>query len=301
MLLTAPTPAAFLATHVNDRQARHDEEATGSRAWRSLHDLLEGDARLLRDLHATIVASGEPPKAAVKYLVGWVGGFLAETVGYVFATADAGVLASDRVRWRFHPDGWTDRVDLSGCTLVVTAGHPWSGLEGVDTVADDDTVRAVTVDALVRTLTPLVEAGRALARLGRNAVWCEVADGLGMATACAPALERLGPTIPRLEALLAAPGVPWRTRPTLWQATGRTGPMVIARKGGCCLAYTGIAADGADEEPDEDVDADHRAYRERFPRVPGEPAYCSTCCFREPDEVEARQVFWTDLQEERRT
>ena len=33
----------------------------------------------------------------------------------------------------------------------------------------------------------------------------------------------------------------------------------------------------------------------RFPRVPGERYYCSTCCFRDAADVEARQVYWADL------
>jgi len=302
MLLPAPTPGAFYATHLEARQARHDEEqdpAVPAGTWRTLADLLADDAHVLRTGHGLMVAGGDPAPAAANYLMGWVGGALAEAVGFTHATTGAGVLADASVRWRFHPDGWTDRVDVSACGVVVAPDHPWSGLPGVETVADRDAVRARVVRALATTLAPYVTALRGLARIGRNSLWAEVADGLGAATAASPELDGAAGTVPDLQALLDAPGAPWRARPRLWCADAATGPMVVCRKGGCCLAYTTPGAD--DHVPDLDgLDAEHRAYREAFPRVPGERFYCTTCCFRDASDVEARQVLWADLMTARR-
>jgi hypothetical protein len=302
VLLTAPTPAEFFATHLAARQARHDEGPEDvPREWRTVAELLADDAEVLRKAHAAMTEAGDPPRAVANYLVGWVGGFLGEAVAFVLATAGAGVLAGPSTRWRFHPDGWPDRVDVSSCPVVVPPGHPWAGLDGVRVVGSEAEVDRQVADALVDILTPYVEACRTLARIGGASLWAEVADGIGAATATTPELEALGPTIPRVQALLHIPGVPWRTRPALWCAEGGRGRMVVVQKGGCCLAYTATVEDDADppEDATQPVDAaqdpEHRAYQQRFPHVPGAPYYCSTCRFRDRADVEARQVFWSDL------
>jgi hypothetical protein len=296
MLLAASSPEEFLATHLAARQARHDDSPDdGAREWRTLADLLADDATLLRGAHATMTEAGDPPAAAANYLMGWVGGLLGEAVGFVLATAGAGVLAGPSARWRFHPDGWPDRVDLSGCGVVVPQGHPWVTAGGVRVVATAGEVDRLVAEALVEVLAPYVEACRSLARIGRTSLWAEVADGVGSATSATPEIQALGPTIQRLQSLLHAPGVPWRRRPTLWCADGESGPIVVAQKGGCCLAYTGITDEDALTDDDSEVDPDHRAYQQRFPHLAGEPYYCATCRFRHRQDVEERQVFWADL------
>lgn len=302
MLLDARTPADFIATHLESRQGRHDEVLAADqpqKQWRTMQELLCDDARLVRQGHSSMVTGGAPAKAAANYLMGWVGGFLGEVLGFTYAATGAGVLADASVRWRFHPGGWPDRIDLSGCSVVVTAGHAWSGQPGVETVGDPDAVRTLTVAALTAALTPYVEVLRTLAKLGRNSLWAEVADGLGTSTAASPELVGAAGTIGDLESLLHVPGAPWRTRPKLWCADAEAGPMVVGQKGGCCLAYTAVGDEKADENLD-DLDPEHRAYKERFPWVKGEPSYCSTCCFRDASDVEARQILWADLMEARR-
>jgi hypothetical protein len=262
--------------------------------WRTLEEMLADDARLLREVHGQMVAAGDPPKAAAKYLAGWVGGFLGEVVGFMYATTGAGVLADGTVGWRFHPDGWPDRVDVTGTRVVVPAHHPWSGQPGVQTVDDDRAVRRRVVEALDDALTPHLAAVRTLAKVGRSSLWAEVADGVGSATAASPELAGSVTTIPAVESLLCAPGAPWRARPRLWAVASAVGPLVVAHRGCCCLAYTGLS--GEPDPAEEDLDPEHRAYEERFPPVEGEPQYCSTCCLRDPADVEARQVFWAELQ-----
>jgi hypothetical protein len=295
MLLSAPTPAAFVATHLERRQAKADVGEGVEGQWLSLGELLADDARALRDVQERLVGAGTPPKAAANCLAGWFGGLLAGAVGYTHATTGAGLLTDATVRWRLHPGGWPDRVDVSRVAVAVPPDHPWAGLPGVG-LADLDDVRRGAVDALVATLTPVVEVARSLATVGRASLWAEVADGLGTATAGSPELDTCASTIAPLEALLRIPGVPWRATPRLWCASSDCGVLVVGQKGGCCLAYLNVGLDEADVAPD----SDYGIFLSRFPHAAGEPGSCSTCRFRTPEEVEARQVFWAELAAARR-
>lgn len=294
-LLSSPTPAAFIATHLERRQVKDDVAEDGEGRWVSVVELLADDARALRDVHAGLIRSGTAPKAAANYVAGWFGGLLAGAVGYAHATSDAGLLVDESVRWRLHPGGWPDRVDVSQARVVVPPGHAWTGLPGV-AVTDLGDVRRRTVHALVETLDPTIEVVRSLATVGRGSLWAEVADGLGTATAGCPELAAGARTIAPLEALLEVPGAPWRAKPSLWCASSDCGDLVVGQKGGCCLAYLNsrVAQDGVD------LDGDYGRFMSRFPRVADEPAYCSTCRFRTPEDVEARLVFWTVLTTARR-
>ena len=292
MLLRAPTPAVFIATHLARQQARHDPDGSAGGEWRTMGDLLRDDAQAVRDAHARLVAAGTSDRAAAKYLAGWIGGLLGGVVGFTYATTGAGLHTDGTVRWRFHPGGWPDRVDVSRVGVVVPPGHRWAGLPGVESVRDPDVVRSRTVDALVQAIVGAIDVVHGLAKVGRNSLWAEVADGLGAATTSCPGLPDCADTIAPLEALLRVPDAPWRARPRLWRARGQTGPLVVARKGGCCLAYT-CTVQG--EPAGLDDDSDYGIFSRRFPQEAGEPSYCSTCRLRTPGDVEARQVFWTDL------
>ncbi len=308
MMLPAADPTEFLTRHVVPRQAGGTE---GS--WCTLAGLLAGDAAALRAAHRGLVEAGHPPKAAANYLVGWVGGGLGRTVGFVWAMADAGVLVDERVRWRMLPGGWPDLIDVGDCRVVVGPGHPWSSGRGVD-VLDPEVAAATVVGSLVTLLDPLLRVAGSLARVGRTSLWSEVADGIAQATAGSPDLPGCERGIGRLEELLAVPDAPWRRRASLWTADSRVGPMVVTRRGGCCLAYTTspvgeVAGEGAGEaagagageaaagEGAAGVDPvdPAAAYAARFPREPDRPAYCADCRFREPADVEARQVCWAEL------
>lgn len=264
MLRSVGSPAE-LARVVEDRQARHDPAGgpAGGR-WVTLADLLADDAALLRSAHDGLVATGAPPKAAANHLVAWIGGALGETVAFVLVATGAGVLVDGRARWRLQPGGWADRTDVSACDLVVPAGHPWQGSARVRAEADGQVV-AQTVAALVTDLTPYVEACSGLATVSRASLWAQVADGIGWAAAADPGVAGLDQAVPTLDALLDAPGTPWRKRPCLWRAGSACGPVLVARKGGCCLAYLAEAAD-----------------------------WCMTCPFRACSDVEARVVTWAE-------
>ncbi len=296
MLLPSPTPVGFLAEHLDAHTARletADPPDSSGFSWLSHEDLVRADGAQLRERHEVLVGAGDTPAAAAaKYLAGWTGGVLAESVGFVFAMASAGVLADESVRWRLHPDGWFDRVDVSRCPIAVPAGHPWAGRPDTQVLPDIDAVGRATVAGLTDVLTPLLGVCRRLARVGWNSLWAEVADGLGLALTFTPRLCEAPSAVDPLRLLLETPGAPWKKHPQLWVGDPSGGPFVMGRKGGCCLAYT------EEREPVDPADPAledyHRAYLERFPPTRDAPDYCSTCSFRSLDDVEARQLFWLE-------
>lgn len=213
---------------------------------------------LLPELHALLTSGGTPRKAAAKYLAAWFGGLATRTVGYgVLATGAAFVADPAQLRWRVHPGGWADVLELGDAVALVPEGHSWSGLPGTETTADG---HARAVHAVVETVRPLVEALRPLSGLGLHGLWVEVGDGFGgplayqASTAVTP--ERLA----MLDALAATPGTPWKVRSKLWIARES---ICVQQKGGCCLAYT----------------------------TP-ETEKCSNCALRDPESCEADQVAW---------
>jgi len=220
--------------------------------------------------------------------------WLADAVGFAYATASAALLLRPgAARFRRHPDGWPDRIELGELSVAVAAGHPWAGQDGVQ-VVEDAQLAAVAVGALTAAAEPIVAACRGLARVGRTALWAEVADGFGL-----PVLFQLDlPVDPvvaqRLQEAVRTPGRPWRQVPHLRAAATELGRTYFGRKAGCCLAYRCRTAD----EPDPATLTERqRAHRERFPRRPDEPRYCSTCSLRDLGGCKQRQLFW--LEQER--
>jgi hypothetical protein len=264
LLLPARDRREWLATHLAG--------PSGEGSWQPALSVVAGLGRTVDRL----VADGEPPAAAVKYVAGWTAGALAGAVGLVLAGSGAGVRPA-AVRWHMHPLGWASAVDLGEPDAVVPRGHPWSGLPGVR-VGDP---AAEAAEAVVAAATPLVEACHALGRVGRRTLWDEVGDSLGTAVAAQDVVPPDPAAVARLAAAVRTPGMPWRALPSLWVADG----TYVGRKGGCCLAYL------TEAEPSVPEDPQLRAYAEAFPRAPGEPDYCVTCRFRTPEDCAARQVF----------
>jgi hypothetical protein len=299
MWLAAPDPRAWLATHlaahfdVRGGPLEPDNASTTPR-WFRIEQLLAEDGAILRRVHSRLMLEeGLPARAAATYLAGWIGGGLADAVGFGLALAGAGFLASnDRVRWHQHPGGWMDRVDLGDPRVVVPAGHPWSGRPGVDTVDDPQIVRELTVLALVAVVTPVIDLCHSLTRVGRAGLWNEVGDSLGTAVAFQQSVPVENEVVDSLAVAVRTSGVPWRARPTLRVADSANGPVYVAQKGGCCLAYT--RPPSPPPNPDE-VPAHFRAYLERFPEE--DRQYCTTCSLREFADCEARQLFWQECTE----
>ncbi len=290
MIEPEPTPIDWLAERLPSRFAGYASDPLAGR-WYSSRDLLDGDAAVLHGWHARLVTDGSATlAAAATYLVGWVGGSLAGAIGHALATVDAGFLVDATVRWHEHPGGWMDRVDLGRPGVVVGPGHPWAGQAGVTVVEGDDDLLRRTVDTLVSTLNPLVDACSDLGRTGRSGLWNEVADGLGLSVTHQTGVPTRVDVVDTLARAVRTPGSPWGATPTLRIVDTAAGPAYIGQKGGCCLTYTCPAGDAAPE----DYDDDYRAFLDRFPDRPGERRYCSTCKFRDPLDSERRQRFWME-------
>jgi hypothetical protein len=175
----------------------------------------------------------------------------------------------------------------------VPVGHAWSRQTDVDTVGDPQIVRELTVLALVAVVTPIIDFCHSLTRVGRAGLWNEVGDSLGTAIAFQPSVPVDKDVVDSLAVAVRTSGVPWRARPTLRIAESSTGPVYVAQKGGCCLAYTRPPSPppNLDELPDY-----YRAYLERFP--PEDRQYCTTCSLREFGDCEARQLFWLECMQQ---
>lgn len=296
-LLRAETPQGWLATHLDPLLRKHDAPGfvESTRVWRSRADVLADDAAVLRAEHARVMAEdGAPAVAAAKWVTDWYAGRLASAVGYLYAYGSAtAVVDPDRVRFGLHPDGWVQLVDLGDPLIVVLADHPWAGYDGVRVAADDAELARLLIDS-VRTLgEPIVEAARGLAKVGRNALWAEVADALGMSIVHDLDSPVDGTLAARIVAALRSPAAPWRTHPEVWLIEHRGVPTYVGRKGGCCLAYQ-CAPPTATTASEVPSDAREQAWLARFPTVAGEPDYCSTCSLRDVDGCVERQLFWRD-------
>jgi len=186
-----------------------------------------------------------------------------------------------------------DRVDLGDTRVVVPVGHEWSGLAGVDTVADPQLVSELTVLALVAVVTPIIDFCHSLTRVGRAGLWNEVGDSLGTAVTFSPSIPVESPIVETLTSAVRTRGAPWKSFPTLRIADSVLGAVYVAQKGGCCLAYT------RPPEPDADpgkLDPAYRKYLERFPPDTGRHL-CTTCSLRDYADCEARQLFWLECVE----
>ncbi len=296
-LMAAPSPSTWVETHLAahfDARGGPLDPAEGSNSprWLGLDQLLAGDGAILRDIHERLMAEEKlPARAAATYLAGWIGGGLADAIGFALASAGAGFLLTARsVRWHQHPSGWMDRVDLGDSRVVVPVGHEWSGQDGVDTVSDPQLVRELTVLALVAVVTPIIDFCHSLARVGRAGLWNEVGDSLGTAVVLSPSIPVEPDVVDSLGAAVRTRGAPWKNYPTLRIADSVLGSVYVAQKGGCCLAYT--RPPGPPPDPDQ-LDPAYRSYLERFPLEDG-PRYCTTCSLRDIADCEARQLFWLE-------
>lgn len=299
LLLTLPaaSPKAFLERHLARTWEGDGTDDVSPRAI-VLAELYQEDSAQLRRAHDRLRAAGTPAPAASTYLAGWFGGAIGSAVGFALATAGAGLLPTpEDTRFHLHPDGWPMGLDLPA-RVIVAPEHPWAGLDGVHLADDDAAVIRRAIEHLVDTVGPVIDGCRGLAAIGRAGLWNEVADALGAAVAyqeVAPADERMVAVLRRAVAVDTAP---WRARPALgFVESPVLGRVLVVQKGGCCLAYTEPAEVHHDADPEEEeVDASDAAYLERFPAVPGDPDYCTTCSLRSADDCAARQLFWKERQ-----
>lgn len=296
LVLDAPDPEAWLDTHLRARFDDWEEEADLDAPGQivTTADLVADDAALLRAAHTRLVADGTPAPAAATYLADWYAGAVAGAVGYALATTGAGFVLSDStgaVRFHLHPDGWPYRVELPP-HAVVLADHPWAIRVGTEVAPSQSELLTRTVQGLITAVQPIIDVCHRTARVGAAGLWNEVADSLGKAVAFQHLVRPTSAMLTILEAAVAVEGVPWKAQPRLGFASSDTlGPVHVAQKGGCCLAYTAPAEDVPSAD-DPALTSYHRAYLTRFPVDPDQPRYCSTCSFRDPVDTTARQVFW---------
>ena len=299
-LLAAATPDDWITTHLARYYQQHHSNSEGpsTASWVTIREVLADDAAHLRRVHAGLLADESvTANAAAKWVTSWYPGVLAGAVGFTLAMASAGLLVDgSTVRLRLHPDGWIDQVDPVGAVVVVAAGHPWAGLKDVRVVPDEDQVARLAAIALANAAEPLVQACRSLARVGRTSLWAEVADGFGLPMLMQPDAPVDRGAVRRLQWGLRAEGAPWRRVPDLRIAENGCHSDYLGRKAGCCLAYQCPAED---IDP-QSLDDRSRAFEERFPTLPNEPRYCSTCSLRELSDCEARQASWLRSEREAR-
>jgi hypothetical protein len=291
----AADPAAWLAVHLSARYDEHEEEAPDPALVRlvGLEEILADDAALLRQVHRGLTADGTPPAAAATYLADWYAGAVGSAVAYCLAVGGAGFeVDAGELRWHLHPDGWPLRVELGRPVAVLVDGaHPWAGRPEVTVLRGAGPVIERAVTSVVAAVTPIIDACHGLAKVGRAGLWNEVADGIGMALAYQLHLAVTDGMLVVLDAAVRATGVPWKATPSLRWSDSNLGRLHVAQKGGCCLAYTRDEVDATD---DAEVDAERAEYLARFPRLAGEPRYCSTCSFRDAADCDARQVYWLE-------
>lgn len=288
--LPADTPQEWFATHLHAYLHEWDDEGLDEsrRRWYTEADAFADDLALLRRTHAQYVGEGATAQAAAKWVTGEHVDTTAAVLAFLYVMAGAVVvdLGPPELRFGTHPDGWVQLVDLGEPRLVVIEGHPWAALPGVATVPDADAL----VVAFVAALRPLAEtwyaAGKQLGKVGFSSLWAETSDAIGMCTMHRSGIPGGPEVLADLRRLLDAPAAPWRKQPRLWLTEIGGDEHLLGQKAGCCLAYL-----GEQEGLDESEDPRHRAYLDAFPEEPGAPAYCSTCCFRELADTEARLVW----------
>ena len=270
----------------------------------SLDQVLCDDAVLLRYLHSRLVAQGSPKPAAATYLAGWFAGSVARLVGLGLVTADAAVvLTSSEVSFELAGGGWPERTAPGRLGAVVAEGHPWQGHDRVTTLQPGVDVGSIAVRGLCELVSPLISVCRSLANVRLSALWEEVADGLGGVLAHQIHTPVSPAAVAVLEQALATAGAPWRNVPRLgFAASPELRAVHVVQRGGCCLAFTEpmVSASAVDSVPSEDGgptsdgEALLQAYHARFVESPGAKRYCSTCRFRDPVDVDVRQVFWQE-------
>lgn len=255
-------------------------------------EILADDAAVLRDAHRRLTGLGVTSQAAATYLSGWFNGGVGRLISLGLATAGAGLLIDpDALVFDVVEEKWPERIRLREARAVVAPGHRWAGSPGVEVVAADE-VLPRTMAALVEVLTPVVEACRGLARVSRVGLWDQVADGVVCDLAYREGLRVTPLAEEVVEAAVALAGMPWKARPRLVRARSEVlGPMLIAQKGGCCLAFT----NKREPAPEAELSPAMLAYRQRFGVDRPGKRYCATCPFRDTAEVVERRVAWAEI------
>lgn len=283
----------WFAERVRPLVADHAEDCADG-TWGDVGDGLS-DSELDAIVERMRRCDGAPERATLTMMAGWSAGYVAWVVssavlrdGVLVRASRPGALGVLR-----HPDGWCGDARLGDdVEVAVAAGHPWCGRSGVETLHDRAALEIETIAEIFRACAPIIEVLATRSRRGRAGLWAQIADGIGSsALSLHDAEPQIAPhaAISATERLLQTAGAPWKSTPSFWLADADGGPVVVQHRGSCCLYYRCDPDAREDPPPEEEPDAEHLAYLERFPD--DGPAYCSTCLFRKPDDVEARMVY----------
>ncbi len=286
---TAPDLAAWLSGEFRALTATTSTDPTRplSRA-----QVLVDDAAVLREAHRRLQGRDVTPQAGATYISGWFAGELGRIVGLGLASAGAGlVLDGGTMIFDVVEEGWPERVRPGRVRAIVAPDHPWAGSADVEVVPAEE-VLPRTMAALVEVAAPLIEACRGLAKVSVSGLWDEVADGVVSELAYCDKLDVTPLAEEIVTAAVAVPGMPWKARPKLvWAESDVLGRVLIAQKGGCCLAFTCRR----EPAPESELTGPQLAYRQRFGLDPVGKRYCGTCRFRDLDDVVERRVAWAEL------
>lgn len=254
--------------------------------------ILADDAAVLRDAHRRLTDLEVTPQAAATYISGWFNGGVGRLVSLGLATAGAGLLLDpDTLVFEVVEDKWPERIRPGRVRAVVAPGHRWAGSPDAEVVPAAE-VLPRTMAALIDVVGPIVEACRGLARVSRVGLWDQVADGLVCDLAYREGLRVTPLAEEVVEAAVALAGMPWRARPRLvWAHSEILGRMLVAQKGGCCLAFTSKR----EPAPECELSPAMLAYRQRFGVDRPGKRYCATCPFRDTADVVERRVAWAEL------
>ena len=225
------------------------------------------------------------PRAGMRILTGWIAGPVVSVIGALAARDGIGVdlAASAGVELGLAAEGYVADLAIARPRVSVLPDHAWAGSPEVGVVADERALDELAIAGIVAWCGPVIEALEPSGR-GRGPLWAQIPDALG---SIAPMLSDADPQadpqrwIDRVERLMAVPG-PWRRAPRLWVADAEGEPVAICHRSSCCLYYRS-------EEPEESVELD-ADFLARFGDE--SPQYCGTCRLREPEDVEARTVYW---------
>ena len=254
--------------------------------------ILADDAAVLRSAHRRLTDLDVTPQAAATYISGWFNGGVGRIVSLGLATAGAGLLLDpDALVFDVVEEKWPEQIHPGRVRAVVAPGHRWAGSPGVEVVGAEE-VLPRTMAALIEVLTPMVAACRGLARVSRVGLWDQVADGVVCDLAHREGLQVTPLAEEVVEAAVALAGMPWKARPRLvWAHSEVLGRVLVAQKGGCCLAFT----NKREPAPECELSPAMLAYRERFGVDRPGKRYCSTCPFRDTAEVVERRVAWAEI------
>lgn len=275
---TADAPEDWFTSRVRPFAVLHVGSPGMSGRWTTRDEVTAGN-QLDAVLSHLELRRGADDRTALTCLTGWIGGPVARAlaVGVVRDGVVIRLAGPDPVRLYQLSEGYVTALAITPLSIAVGPAHPWAAYPGtappgVEVIAEQGGLQRLAVAELTRWASPLIDAFHTRSRLSRTALWGQLADSIGVLPRLLCDADTAVPAatwIERIADFLAAPGVPWRHRPTVWQADSAGEPVVVAHRGSCCLLFRACPPGGVDAAG---------------------PPYCGTCSLRSREDVERRVV-----------